>query len=93
MHQHQEKSSNSKFVFRFVLFLLFIFNQKNRLEKLDQQVKEINTNSDALLKNFNELTELKFNLSMTQSFFEDVFAFSHQKKTLFLSQCICRVIQ
>jgi hypothetical protein len=42
------------------------------LEKLDHDIKEINTNADALLKNFNELTELKHNLAMTQAFFEDV---------------------
>ena len=40
------------------------------MEKLDQELKEINTNADALLKNFNELTELRYNLSMTQNFFE-----------------------
>jgi len=42
------------------------------LDKLDHDIKEINTNADALLKNFNELTELKHNLAMTQTFFEDV---------------------
>ncbi len=41
-------------------------------DKLDHELKEINTNADALLRNFNELTELKFNLSMTQHFFEEV---------------------
>jgi hypothetical protein len=40
---------------------------------MDHELKEINTNADALLKNFNELTELKYNLSMTQAFFEEVF--------------------
>ncbi|CAF1687548.1 unnamed protein product, partial [Adineta ricciae] len=40
-------------------------------EKLDHELKEINTNADALLRNFNELTELKHNLTMTQSFFDD----------------------
>ncbi len=41
-------------------------------DKLDHELKEINTNADALLRNYNELTELKYNLSMTQSFFEEV---------------------
>ncbi|CAF1330745.1 unnamed protein product [Rotaria magnacalcarata] len=40
-------------------------------EKLDHELKEINTNADALLRNFNELTELKHNLSMTQAFFDE----------------------
>ncbi|CAF1368649.1 unnamed protein product, partial [Didymodactylos carnosus] len=40
-------------------------------EKLDHEVKEINTNADALKRNFSELTELKHNLSMTQGFFDD----------------------
>jgi hypothetical protein len=39
---------------------------------LDHELKEINTNGDALLRNYNELIELKHNLSMTQNFFEDV---------------------
>ncbi|CAF4993449.1 unnamed protein product, partial [Rotaria sp. Silwood1] len=41
------------------------------IDKLDHELKEINTNADALLKNFNELTELKHNLAMTQTFFQD----------------------
>ncbi|CAF0895182.1 unnamed protein product, partial [Didymodactylos carnosus] len=40
-------------------------------EKLDHELKEINTNADALKRNFSELTELKHNLSMTQLFFND----------------------
>ena len=42
------------------------------IDKLDYDLKQINTNSDALRKNFNELTELKFNLAMTQGFFQQV---------------------
>lgn len=42
------------------------------IDKLDHELKEINTNADALLKNANELTELKHNLAMTQTFFQDV---------------------
>ena len=41
-------------------------------DKLDHELKEINTNADALLRNYNELTELKYNLSMTQAFFVEV---------------------
>lgn len=42
------------------------------IDKLDHDLKQINTTSDALRKNFNELTELKFNLAMTQGFFQQV---------------------
>ena len=42
------------------------------LDTLDHDLKEVNTNADALRRNFNELTELKYNLSMTQTFFADV---------------------
>ncbi|CAF3434335.1 unnamed protein product [Rotaria socialis] len=41
------------------------------IDKLDHELKEINTNADALMRNFNELTELKYNLAMTQAFFQD----------------------
>jgi hypothetical protein len=51
---------------------LNLFYLKAIFEKLDHELKEINTNADALLRNYNELTELKYNLSMTQGFFEDV---------------------
>ena len=45
---------------------------KATFDKLDHELKEINTNADALSRNYNELTELKHNLSMTQNFFDDV---------------------
>ncbi|CAF1483581.1 unnamed protein product, partial [Adineta steineri] len=35
------------------------------IDKLDHDLKQINTNADALRKNFNELTESKYNLIMT----------------------------
>jgi hypothetical protein len=50
---------------------------------LDHELKEINTNADALLRNFNELTELKHNLTMTQGFFDDV-SFLTKPKALLL---------
>jgi hypothetical protein len=57
------------FFFHRKIFLFFI---KAVFDKLDHELKEINTNADALLRNYNELTELKYNLSMTQTFFEEV---------------------
>ncbi|UJR34867.1 hypothetical protein I4U23_027645 [Adineta vaga] len=47
------------------------------IDKLDHDLKQINTNADALRKNFNELTELKFNLAMTQGFFQQVDSTGH----------------
>uniref|UniRef100_A0A3B3CV58 V-type proton ATPase subunit a n=1 Tax=Oryzias melastigma TaxID=30732 RepID=A0A3B3CV58_ORYME len=40
-------------------------------EKLENELKEINTNQEALKKNFLELTELKHILRRTQQFFEE----------------------
>uniref|UniRef100_A0A671XSB1 V-type proton ATPase subunit a n=1 Tax=Sparus aurata TaxID=8175 RepID=A0A671XSB1_SPAAU len=42
------------------------------LEKLENELKEINTNQEALKKNFLELTELKHILRRTQQFFDEV---------------------
>jgi hypothetical protein len=39
-------------------------------EKLENEMKEVNTNAEALKKNFLELTELKHILRKTQQFFE-----------------------
>uniref|UniRef100_A0A8C6KI07 V-type proton ATPase subunit a n=1 Tax=Nothobranchius furzeri TaxID=105023 RepID=A0A8C6KI07_NOTFU len=45
------------------------------LEKLENELKEINTNQEALKKNFLELTELKHILHRTQQFFDEVSVF------------------
>uniref|UniRef100_A0A8B9R4D4 V-type proton ATPase subunit a n=1 Tax=Astyanax mexicanus TaxID=7994 RepID=A0A8B9R4D4_ASTMX len=42
------------------------------LEKLENELKEINTNQEALKKNFLELTELKHILRRTQQFFDEM---------------------
>uniref|UniRef100_A0A674MDR8 V-type proton ATPase subunit a n=1 Tax=Takifugu rubripes TaxID=31033 RepID=A0A674MDR8_TAKRU len=44
-------------------------------EKLENELKEINTNQEALKKNFLELTELKHILRRTQQFFDEVSVF------------------
>uniref|UniRef100_A0A665XAA1 V-type proton ATPase subunit a n=1 Tax=Echeneis naucrates TaxID=173247 RepID=A0A665XAA1_ECHNA len=44
-------------------------------EKLENELKEINTNQEALKKNFLELTELKHILRRTQQFFDEVIPF------------------
>lgn len=44
-------------------------------EKLENELKEINTNQEALKKNFLELTELKHILRRTQQFFDEVCLF------------------
>nr|XP_026689897.1 V-type proton ATPase 116 kDa subunit a-like isoform X1 [Ciona intestinalis] len=42
-----------------------------KFEKLENEMKEVNTNQEALKRNFLELTELKHILRKTQSFFEE----------------------
>lgn len=46
-------------------------------EKLENELKEINTNQEALKKNFLELTELKHILHRTQQFFNEVCSHVH----------------
>jgi hypothetical protein len=41
-------------------------------EKLENELKEVNNNAEALKKNFLELTELKHILRKTQVFFDEV---------------------
>jgi V-type H+-transporting ATPase subunit a len=41
-------------------------------EKLENELKEVNSNAEALKKNFLELTELKHILRKTQVFFDEV---------------------
>ncbi|XP_077827806.1 V-type proton ATPase 116 kDa subunit a 1 isoform X26 [Macaca mulatta] len=41
-------------------------------EKIENELKEINTNQEALKRNFLELTELKFILRKTQQFFDEM---------------------
>lgn len=48
------------------------FFVKATFEKLENELKEINTNQEALKKNFLELTELKHILRRTQQFFDEV---------------------
>ena len=41
-------------------------------EKMESELREVNTNAEALRRNFLELTELKEVLKKTQSFFAEV---------------------
>jgi len=41
-------------------------------EKLENELREVNTNEETLKKNFLELTELKHILRKTQTFFDEV---------------------
>uniref|UniRef100_A0A4W3GS35 V-type proton ATPase subunit a n=1 Tax=Callorhinchus milii TaxID=7868 RepID=A0A4W3GS35_CALMI len=50
-------------------------------EKLENELKEINTNQEALKRNFLELTELKCILRRTQQFFDEV-GFSLESKSI-----------
>ncbi|KAF3854098.1 hypothetical protein F7725_014786 [Dissostichus mawsoni] len=52
------------------------FVNEATFEKLENELKEINTNQEALKKNFLELTELKHILRRTQQFFDEVCFFT-----------------
>lgn len=60
-------TANNQLTFSLLLFFL----QAN-FEKIENELKEINTNQEALKRNFLELTELKFILRKTQQFFDEV---------------------
>jgi len=49
-----------------------VFCFQATFEKLENEMKEVNANSEALKRNFLELTELKHILRKTQTFFEEV---------------------
>uniref|UniRef100_A0A8C2ZR96 V-type proton ATPase subunit a n=1 Tax=Cyclopterus lumpus TaxID=8103 RepID=A0A8C2ZR96_CYCLU len=63
------KLSNSLCVL--LLTPLYVSTQAT-FEKLENELKEINTNQEALKKNFLELTELKHILRRTQQFFDEM---------------------
>ena len=42
------------------------------MERLETEMKDINSNSEALKRNFLDLTELRHILSKTHQFFEEV---------------------
>uniref|UniRef100_A0A8C1RN17 V-type proton ATPase subunit a n=1 Tax=Cyprinus carpio TaxID=7962 RepID=A0A8C1RN17_CYPCA len=52
-------------------------------EKLENELKEINTNQEALKKNFLELTELKHILRRTQQFFDEVWVIGRERMSTF----------
>ena len=54
------------------LMQLCYANVQATFEKLENEMKEINSNAEALKRNFLDLTELKHVLRKTQSFFEEV---------------------
>uniref|UniRef100_A0A7N6F793 V-type proton ATPase subunit a n=1 Tax=Anabas testudineus TaxID=64144 RepID=A0A7N6F793_ANATE len=60
----------------FLLTVWCVFPQAT-FEKLENELKEINTNQEALKKNFLELTELKHILRRTQQFFDEVSVTAH----------------
>ena len=51
---------------------VLIFALQATFEKLENELKEVNSNAEALKKNFLELTELKHILRKTQVFFDEV---------------------
>lgn len=47
-------------------------SQQATFEKLENELREVNQNAEALKRNFLELTELKHILRKTQVFFDEV---------------------
>lgn len=52
-------------------------------EKLENELKEVNTNAEALKKTFLELTELRHILAKTQQFFDEVIVAGHRIRLSF----------
>lgn len=69
LHVNYFDRLNSTHLYNCVVF--FSILQAN-FEKIENELKEINTNQEALKRNFLELTELKFILRKTQQFFDEV---------------------
>lgn len=55
-----------------LLIIPLFYHPQATFEKLENELKEINMNQEALKKNFLELTELKHILHRTQQFFNEV---------------------
>ncbi|CAK8673710.1 unnamed protein product [Clavelina lepadiformis] len=51
---------------------------EGKFEKLEKDMKEVNSNEETLKRNFLELTELRYILRKTQSFFEEAAMFHEQ---------------
>lgn len=47
---------------------------QSTFEKLEQELREINSNRETLRHNFTELMEMKYLLQMAEDFFEQVYA-------------------
>lgn len=60
-----------------------INHQQATFEKLENELKEVNSNAEALKRNYLELTELKHILKKTQVFFDEVCF-----KPFFLRLCV-----
>uniref|UniRef100_A0A8C7PIW9 V-type proton ATPase subunit a n=1 Tax=Oncorhynchus mykiss TaxID=8022 RepID=A0A8C7PIW9_ONCMY len=61
-------------------------------EKLENELKEINTNQEALKKNFLELTELKHILRRTQQFFDEVNSTVHKPIHYIFTAFLCLML-
>uniref|UniRef100_A0A3B3R6H5 V-type proton ATPase subunit a n=1 Tax=Paramormyrops kingsleyae TaxID=1676925 RepID=A0A3B3R6H5_9TELE len=70
-----------------------IIDLEATFEKLENELKEINTNQEALKKNFLELTELKHILRRTQQFFDEVRLPSHLSCRSDFSLATCFILR
>ena len=72
------------------IYHLLIKLSQATFEKLENEMKEVNTNAEALKKNFLELTELKHILRKTQLFFEEVTIYSPSHSLSTYASCSFR---
>uniref|UniRef100_H2ZFW2 V-type proton ATPase subunit a n=1 Tax=Ciona savignyi TaxID=51511 RepID=H2ZFW2_CIOSA len=56
-----------------------MIDMENKFDKLETEMKSVNSNQEALKKNFLELTELKHILRKTQQFFEQIILTKYKK--------------
>jgi hypothetical protein len=57
---------------KILIVLLLQFHFQATFEKLENELREVNQNAEALKRNFLDLTELKHILRKTQVFFDEV---------------------
>uniref|UniRef100_H2ZFW5 V-type proton ATPase subunit a n=1 Tax=Ciona savignyi TaxID=51511 RepID=H2ZFW5_CIOSA len=58
-----------------------MIDMENKFDKLETEMKSVNSNQEALKKNFLELTELKHILRKTQQFFEQAALYQQDQET------------
>uniref|UniRef100_A0A8C9YE14 V-type proton ATPase subunit a n=1 Tax=Sander lucioperca TaxID=283035 RepID=A0A8C9YE14_SANLU len=90
--EEMDRKLSNAIIYCFPLLTPLYVAPQATFEKLENELKEINTNQEALKKNFLELTELKHILRRTQQFFDEVSLTCARRpcKTIFVAGVIGR---